>query len=502
MLNKEIIIEDDPNWAKKLQNYQNKKQVFYWPEKYFPSRINQIEIKKIENSINPITQKYKDDSKNILISEQEKKNLKDSIALNYDNQLRNEQTFNIINLDNKLKALNYSESLPKNKETLNKEISKVSYNILSNLPLNVHHFDKYENRPKINEKDFELNIKEKKFLEPQRDFNIINNNYHEFNTEKKNVEKEIECLQAAKNFLEKSQYDLIKGKYYDKTKEENYIKQIEEDKKNWEKNHSDHNHLVRNPINNQIYDKQKQNELDNIEKNKKRRFMLKDEIDNYYHSIDYSNEIRNENFKKNRISYNKFKVNDLRGYDFINFDNVYSKYKDNNKDKSMKNLKTDWEMLLEGKGENETFSKKQIFKEPYDKSDMDLNKHNYMKNRAQVLRDLPVLNKDKNFGLENKKIYKSKINNVNANNDNNYFDRNVKDSWNKKEWFGVNEKNYYLPLTESNNNLGFKKIYNNYDAPFKPIINNNENINVYRNTNRRYLNDFNNNNKLVFSSQI
>ena len=50
-------------------------------------------------------------------------------------------------------------------------------------------------------------------------------------TPKKNVEKEIECLQAAKNFLEKSQYDLIKGKYYDKTKEENYIKQIEEDKK-------------------------------------------------------------------------------------------------------------------------------------------------------------------------------------------------------------------------------------------------------------------------------
>ena len=76
MLNKEIIIEDDPNWAKKLQNYQNKKQVFYWPEKYFPSRINQIEIKKIENSINPITQKYKDDSKNILISEQEKKKFK------------------------------------------------------------------------------------------------------------------------------------------------------------------------------------------------------------------------------------------------------------------------------------------------------------------------------------------------------------------------------------------------------------------------------------------
>ena len=46
---------------------------------------------------------------------------------------------------------------------------------------------------------------------------------------------------------------------------------------------------------------------------------------------------------------------------------------------------------------------------------MDLNKHIYMKNRAQILRDLPVLNKDKNFGLENKKIYKSKINNVRMN---------------------------------------------------------------------------------------
>jgi hypothetical protein len=167
----------------------------------------------------------------------------------------------------------------------------------------------------------------------------------------------------------------------------------------------------------------------------------------------------------------------------------------------MKNIKSDWEMLLEGKGENETFSKKQIFKEPYDKSDMDINKHNYMKNRIQVLKDLPILNKDKNFGLENRKIYKSKINNIN-NNDFAY-NNNIKESWNKEKWFGVNEKNYYMPLTESNNNFGYKKIYNNFDAPFKPIINNNENINLYRNSNRRYLNDFNNNNnKLVFSSQI
>ena len=61
-----------------------------------------------------------------------------------------------------------------------------------------------------------------------------------------------------------------------------------------------------------------------------------------------------------------------------------------------------------------------------------------------------------------------------------------------------------MPMTESNNNVGFKRIYNNFDAPFKPIVNNNENINLYRNSNRRYLNDFNNNNnnKLVFSSQI
>ena len=274
---------------------------------------------------------------------------------------------------------------------------------------------------------------------------------------------------------------------------------MEENKKNWEKNHNDHNHLVRNPINNEIYDKEKQNELDNYEKNKKKRFTLKDEIDNYYHSIDFSNEIRNENFKKNRVSYNKFKINDLRGYDFINFNNVYNKYKDNNSEKSMKNIKSDWEMLLEGKGENETFSKKQIFKEPYDKSDMDINKHNYMKNRIQILKDLPDLNKDKNFGLENRKIYKSKINNV-INNDFGYNDN--KESWNKEKWFGVDEKNYYMPMTESNNNVGFKRIYNNFDAPFKPIVNNNENINLYRNSNRRYLNDFNNNNKLVFSSQI
>ena len=156
------------------------------------------------------------------------------------------------------------------------------------------------------------------------------------------------------------------------------------------------NQIAINPINNKVYNEEEQNRLDEKESNKKNRYKLKDNIEDYYRSLDYNKELKEKNYIDNRISYAKFKTSDERGYDIINLRNNYSQYKDG-ADRKIRQLKTDWELIKDGCGENETFSKKDIFKEPYDKSDIDLNHHNYMKERKKKLNLLPTINEDDNF---------------------------------------------------------------------------------------------------------
>jgi hypothetical protein len=63
--------------------------------------------------------------------------------------LRYEQTFDIINFDNKLKGLENRPDYPKDKPWYFRpgKDTHVDYNILSNIPMTEHHYDAPEKRP-------------------------------------------------------------------------------------------------------------------------------------------------------------------------------------------------------------------------------------------------------------------------------------------------------------------------------------------------------------------
>ena len=477
-LNPDIIIKDDPYWKEKLADYCYSKEVIDIPKEYYPQKITHKMVINNNNIFNPITQKYNDNELDKSIKNEEKKYMINKISLDYDNQLRNEQTYNIINLNDKLSALNYHENVPEGPHKLNKEVSKAPYNIISNINLDKHHYNKPELRPKIIEEEGNTNNK----LIPAnkyRDYNIINNRYFAFDKEKTETEKEIEKLTAAKNFLEKQKYDVIRGRFYKKEQEEEFERQLKNKQDNWLKMHSKSgNQIAINPINNKVYNEEEQNRLDEKESNKKNRYKLKDNIEDYYRSLDYNKELNQKNYIYKRISYAKFKTSDERGYDIINLRNNYSQYKDNT-DRKIRQLKTDWELIKDGCGENETFSKKDIFKEPYDKSDIDLNHHNYMKERKKKLNLLPTINEDDNLNLKNRKSYRSKIlqNNkiiIPNNSTDNINERTIKNNnlikvgnscvidnnpfkYDKQTWF-QGTKGRYFP---DNNNSKYLKIYDN-----------------------------------------
>jgi len=77
----------------------------------------------------------------------------DVLAGNRDRALRYEQTYNVLNFENKLKGLEGRSDYPVEKPWYfrpNKD-TEADYNIISNYPMSEHHFQPPEKRPPPNE---------------------------------------------------------------------------------------------------------------------------------------------------------------------------------------------------------------------------------------------------------------------------------------------------------------------------------------------------------------
>ena len=118
------------------------------------------DMKAKETSYNPITQAFKDPSVENHIKKVEQENFIDVLAKNKDRSLRYEQTYNVINFENKLKGLEDRPDYPKEKPWYFRQRGETNadYNILSNLPLQEHHYAAPDKRPPAPEEKVILNI--------------------------------------------------------------------------------------------------------------------------------------------------------------------------------------------------------------------------------------------------------------------------------------------------------------------------------------------------------
>ena len=413
------IIPNDSLWKEKLKNYEKSKDIFYYNKTDFPKIITKELIMSTGDKFNPITQKYMDSKKDNLISKSTKNRKINLISNGYDRQLEVESTYNLINLSNKLKYFNYEEPSPKRvpNQNLSKDkmkenqfnyetINKKPYNILSNISLKEHNYLSPKLRPtntdKLikNSKDglYEFDRKNNKINELdryKRDFNIINNEYKIFNKEKKETEKEIQNLNAVKKMQNRKTYDILNCKYINPTLENEFVKNIENKKKLLLNKTKDKNFIIRNPINNIIYDKEGQKRLDDIEEKKKRRFNVHNNIENYYHSIGNNVETYKNEMSLSHGNPLDLNVKSKRGYDIISGNNYIdknnqSKNRLNTGDNNIEQKKAgqyydNWEKIKLKSDANNTVSIKPIYKEPYDYSDVEKNYEKYLQNRKATL---------------------------------------------------------------------------------------------------------------------
>lgn len=390
----DIILKNDPRWREKLIAYQEARKPFNYAPSDFPMHINKRMVAQRENLFNPITQKYYRHHEEL--EKAEKQNIINTIAKNFDNQLRNEQTFDIVTHKNKLDCFGYFEPYEIDHVKVNKEVSKAPYNIITNISLLDHHYNPPEKRPNV-PLETEAKPRTNRYY---RDFDIVSNRYHYDNDIKMQTEQEIEKYNAAKNFLKKQKdYDIINCRYYDDEKDKEYQRELEKQREDAMKKYKSQNKLLFNPVNNFVYEPEKQRELDLKEYNKKARYRLKGDIEKYYQDLDYNNSVTKEKQRENRVSYNNYRIIDKRGYDILNGANIYNKHKDNSTNQNRREMKSNWEIIEEEMGENGTIGKKPIYQDPYDATDVDERKHLYLNNRSQMLRSLPLLSSDNRFSM-------------------------------------------------------------------------------------------------------
>ena len=435
------IIKKETNWSEDIRKYNENKKILPWGYNPQPKIIKEKYIKALDIYFNPITQKYRDTKFDNELKKQEEAEMKDKISLFYDNELRVMQTYDIINLQDRLRGFENHPDYPKYKGSASnlKKIghlsTKENYNIISNINLSQHHYSKPEDRPIY--KIVKNNIK-KINLKKYKDYNIISNKYNLFDKEKKEVENEIQKLEAAEKFCKSRDYDIIKGSYIDINKEKKY----QEDMKNRIEilKHSKRDSIF-NPFNNEIFDKEKYDLENKKLQNKVLRYSIKSDIESFHRQQDLNKYIQKNNSSKSKLMYQRFKYNDKRGYDFITGKDNYDHYKNS---LECKNIQRPWEIIKNGVNDNETLSNKKLYL-CYDKDDNDKRFNECKISRENMLKSLPKIEDESTFKI---KQYKHQINleSYKNNNNNRYQCQGGNNSFNidKKTWFSQEKNNNYF----------------------------------------------------------
>ena len=394
------------HWGKAINDYQFQKTNLEWGVNPKPRLVTDRMVKDNDKIFNPILQTYNDKSRERSLRQHEQKTLIDTIVRNQDYQLKMEQTFNIINLKDRLKGFESDPNYPIAKEAINKRknlnTNRTDYNILSNLPLSQHHYDKPENRPRtensVPTNDRQRTIKASNY----RDYDIISTRYKQFHDDKTKVDKEINKIQTAKLFFKRNDYNPIKGAYFDENKEQEYQRKKKEEIENWGKEYKKNlpacakgQSDLYNLINMKTVNQDELTKVDQHELNKKKRYGLRYEIENYYHNKSLKHQDKEDYIRDRKYSYMRYKDIDERQFDIIDLKD--KPYKEHSKNVKKDNL-TDWEKLIANAGDNNTFATKTIYKDIYDYTENGKNYDKFMDTRNKTLSQLNELNKDDAFG--------------------------------------------------------------------------------------------------------
>ena len=140
--------QDYNTWCKDVTDYIVKKTEFQGKADPY-KKVDHKSIQERQTRYNPITQVYTDTNRETVARRHEQEQFINQLAKNKDRALRYEQTYNVLNFQNKLTGLENRPDYPKEKPWYFRpeRDSCTTYNIVSNMDLKEHYFDAPEKRP-------------------------------------------------------------------------------------------------------------------------------------------------------------------------------------------------------------------------------------------------------------------------------------------------------------------------------------------------------------------
>ena len=230
----DTVAAEPASWGEALNAYVKEKTTRPRPDSEYamPPRMTRYAKSREETEYHPILQSFRDQPRESAAKAREDTQRIVSINQARDKQIATECRFDILTFADKRAALpkppapgaadmlapfNPLAERPTFRHPLD---SCYQYNIVSNLPLNEHHYTAPALRPKVKEP---LPNGGKPRLQHMaalpRDFNILSNRYVEQHDAKVHLEREIQRRTAAQKYWETHDYDPLEGKYIHPEKE-------------------------------------------------------------------------------------------------------------------------------------------------------------------------------------------------------------------------------------------------------------------------------------------
>ena len=315
-------------WRDNLKKYEAEKTGYSWGVVRPAPRMTTSDMQQLENRYNPILQTFADPEIERNVQKLERDRLVETLAKNKDKALRYEQTFDIINLDDKLKGLEglpgYPEVKPPNYKNRNLgNNTKTPYNIISCLDFADHHYlppDQRPSRPIDKPRTYKVNIVE------HRDFNIISNKYLAGHDSKAKADLDNYKLQAAEEYWKTHDYDIFTCKHIDPEREVQVSQSHKEEAESLATRKYDRlpngvkysEGALYQAISSKVVDPSRLYEIDIKNRNAKKRFETRYDLEKEYHERDIEEQEKQKVQMINRISHERFLEDEHRGFDILN----------------------------------------------------------------------------------------------------------------------------------------------------------------------------------------
>lgn len=250
-----------------------------------------------------------------------------TLAKNKDRALRYEQTFNIVNLEEKLKGLEDKPGFPRARQVnLGREdVSKTNthYNIISNLDFADHHYLPPDKRPARQPlgrpKTQTISAIEYK------DYDLIAHRYLRDHESKTKYDQEFYKAEAAQKYWATHDFDPIVGSYIDTDKEKAYCEEREAEQlthgldqvERLPKSIKYSESALFNPINSKVVDAGRLDEIDLKNKNAKKRYGARHSYEQECRERDLEVESKELTTTISRVDHRRYIEHRDRGYNIV-----------------------------------------------------------------------------------------------------------------------------------------------------------------------------------------